>query len=132
MSLKSKGNAGKKTTTLADRLIAEFELVRDKEFIRFQDGPSTLTNTLARTAKSMALKYGGKDLLETAQLVHYSSFMKNPLRYIFQMISQTDASKVIKTKRQLAVHEIVRQAMEEDPLTTVRLIVFSMARVAKF
>lgn len=132
MALKTKGKTTKKKNTLAHRLIDEFHLVRDKEFIRFTDGPSTLTNMLASTARSMGLKYGGARLPEPVQLVHYSSFMKNPLRYIFKMISEAETSKAIKTKREAAVHEIVRRAMEEDPLTTVRLIIFSMARVAKF
>lgn len=132
MAVKSKRTSAKKTNTLAHRLIDEFELVRDREFIRFKDGPSTLTNTLTSAAKSMALKYGGSKLSEPVELVHYSSFMKNPLRYIFKMISVTEVSKATKSKREATVHEIVRQAMEEDPLTTVRLVVFSMARVAKF
>jgi hypothetical protein len=122
----------KKVKTLADRFISEFKLVKDKEYIRFKDGPSTLTETINKASKELGLKYGGKKTQSETHLVHYASFVKNPLRYIEEMINETEASKAIKAKRIETVHELVRQAMEEDPLTTVRSIVMSLARVARF
>jgi hypothetical protein len=121
-----------KPKTLAERFIAEFKLVKDKEYIRFKDGPSTLTMTINRASKDLGLKYGASEVKDSTTLVHQSSFMKNPIRYIEDMIQQTEATKKVKEARVAAVHEIVRQAMEEDPLTTVRSIVTSLARVAKF
>lgn len=132
--------SNKKPLQLAERLIAEFKLVRDREFIRFKDGPSTLRVTLSNAAKDLGLKYKDKSVIgvddsetfKEIQLIHYTSFVKNPLRYIFEMIDQAEISKKVKESRIEAVHRIVKEAMEEDPLSTVQTIIFSLARVARF
>ena len=122
-----------KFNTLAERMITEFKLVKDKEFIRFKDGPSTLTNALAEAGRDMALKYGTTNTQSPpADLIHTSSFLKNPLRYIFQMIDQCEVSQHTKKARKKKVREIVKIAMRADPLPTVQSIVYSMARIARF
>lgn len=119
--------------TLADRLIIEFKLERDKEFIRFHDGPSTLTNMLAKASQEMAAKYGSANVeAAPVELVHASSFARNPLRYIDQMIEQCNTTEAKKRLLKRKVHTIVKAAMRADPYTTVRDIINSMARVARF
>jgi hypothetical protein len=122
-----------KTVTLAEMLITEFQLKKDGDYIRFKEGHSKLSNSLANATRQIGLKYQSKNVQpELMQLVHYASFVKNPLRYIFDMIQHADTTQQIKKNRVEAVHRIVKQAMDEDPLSTVKSIICSLARVVRF
>lgn len=123
----------KSMKTLAERFIDHFSLVSDGEYIRFKDEPSRKTFVLTDLEREILIKYSAlEDEEQVIPLVHETSFRKNPLRYVFNMINHCEISEDIRKERVAAVHELVRQAMEEDPLTTVQSIVFSMARVARF
>lgn len=114
--------------TIAQLLVVELNLVKGKEYIRFKETSKAKLDAGVRT---MLLKYG-KDVPAATLMVHTASFMKNPLRYIFQMIDNSNTSEKKKKLRRKQVDEVVRRAMKEDPLGTVQTIVYSMARYARF
>lgn len=127
----SKKQINKKNRSLAEIFIDQFKLVKDKEFIRFKEAPSHLTATITNAHKELSLKYGGSPI-ETVQLVHRVSFMRNPLRYIFQMIDQAEVSAKTKKIRVEKVNELIKEAMINDPHSTVKAIIYSLARVVRF
>lgn len=114
-----------KPKTLADRMVEEFKLVTIMDYILFLDSSLMKNEEFIQFAE----KYNPEEL---DGFVHTKSFMRNPLRYMPQLISQRKATKTVKASNFEKINEIVKQAMVEDPLSTVKAIVYSLARQVKF
>lgn len=114
-----------KVKSLAERLISEFKLVTAAEYILFPDSKDIVDDEWIKFQE----KYAPEQI---DNFVHTKSFMRNPLRYLPQMIQNCKGTKASKAAKFEKINEIVKLAMADDPLNTVKSIIYSLARHVKF